>query len=188
MNRASDDALMSQVSDGDVEKLGILFERHHVRLFNYLFRLTGNRGVAEDLVQEVFVRMLKYRSSFRARGEFSAWMFALARNVSADHFAKRQRREMTTDEELAERPSEAPLPLERLESAESIERLRTALLQLPEDKRELLLLSRSGGLSCEQIGEIVGCSPGTVRVRVHRALRRLQQLFQAPEMEVSHGT
>jgi RNA polymerase sigma-70 factor (ECF subfamily) len=188
LDRNSDDALMSQVSDGDVEKLGILFERHHVRLFNYLFRLTGDRGVAEDLVQEVFVRMLKYRASFRARGEFNAWMYALARNVSADWFGRRQKREMTTDEELAEHPSQEPLPIEQLESAESIERLRAALLQLPEDKRELLLLSRASGLSYDQIGALVGCNAGTVRVRVHRALRRLQQVFQAPGREASHGT
>jgi RNA polymerase sigma factor (sigma-70 family) len=185
LDRTSDDALMSQVSDGDVEKLGLLFERHHVRLFNYLWRLSGDREAAEDLVQEVFVRMLKYRGSFKARGEFLAWMFALARNASADHFEHSKRRQTTTDEELAEHPSEAPLPIERLESAESVERLRAALLKLPTDKREILLLSRDGGLSCEQIGGLLGCSAGTVRVRVHRALRSLQQLFQAPGTEAS---
>ena len=80
---------MSQVRDGDLEKLGILFERHHVRLFIFFLRMTGDRAASEDLVQEVFVRMLKYRKSFRERGEFSAWMFALARNVSADYFGRR---------------------------------------------------------------------------------------------------
>lgn len=179
---------MTQVSDGDVEKLGLLFERHHVRLLNYLWRLTGDREAAEDLVQEVFVRMLKYRGSFRARGEFAAWMFALARNTSADWFERQQRRRTASDEELAEHPSEAPLPLERLESAESVEQLRAALLKLPADKRELLLLSRGSGLTCEQIGGLLGCSAGTVRVRVHRALRSLQQLFQTPGMEASHET
>jgi RNA polymerase sigma factor (sigma-70 family) len=74
----------------------------------------------------------------------------------------------TTDEELSERPSQEPLPIEQLESAESIERLRAALLQLPADKRELLLLSCTSGLSYDQIGALVGCNAGTVRVRVHR--------------------
>ncbi len=187
MNDTSDDELMSQVRDGDVEKLGTLFERHHVRLFNFFLRMTGDREVAEDLVQEVFIRMLKYRKSFRARGEFSAWMFALARNVSVDHFGRRGRRETADDAALEEHPSPGPLPLEQLEMAESMERLRAALLKLPDEKRELLLLTRSGGLTHEQIGSILGCSAGAVKVRVHRALRQLQQVFQAPEMEASHG-
>lgn len=179
---------MSQVRDGDVEKLGTLFERHHVRVFNFFLRMTGDREVAEDLVQEVFVRMLKYRKSFRAHGEFSAWMFTLARNVSADHFGRRGRHETTAGEEaLADLPSAGPLPPEQLEMAESMERLRAALLKLPDEKRELLLLTRSGGLTHEQIGRILGCSAGAVKVRVHRALRQLQQVFQAPEMEASHG-
>ncbi len=182
---------MSQVRDGDVEKLGTLFERHHVRLFNFFLRMTGDRVVAEDLVQEVFVRMLKYRKSFRARGEFSAWMFALARNVSADHFGRRGRAETAGEEELAALPAKGPLQPEQLEMAESLERLRAALLKLPDEKRELLLLTRSGGLTHEQIGRILGCSAGAVKVRVHRALRQLQQVFHSPEMgpemEASHG-
>ncbi len=202
---------MSQVRDGDLEKLGILFERHHLRLFNFFLRMTGDRAASEDLVQEVFVRMLKYRKSFRERGElrspvmgsatreaarrggqliphsgFTSWMFALARNVSADYFGRRPRATVT-DEELDERPSGDPLPLEQLELAESLEQLRGALLKLPEEKRELLLLTRSGGLSYEQIAAILGCSAGAVKVRVHRALRHLRQVFRAPEMEAQHG-
>lgn len=178
---------MSQVRDGDLEKLGILFERHHLRLFNFFLRMTGDRAVSEDLVQEVFVRMLKYRKSFRERGEFSAWMFALARNVSADYFGRRPRTVAVDEAELEERPSGETPPLEQLELAESLERLRGALLKLPEEKRELLLLTRSGGLSHEQIAAILGCSVGAVKVRVHRALRHLQQVFRAPEMEAQHG-
>lgn len=177
---------MSQVRDGDLERLGILFERHHLRLFNFFLRMTGDRAASEDLVQEVFVRMLKYRKSFRERGEFTSWMFALARNVSADYFGRRPRANVT-DEELDERPSGDPLPLEQLELAESLEQLRGALLKLPEEKRELLLLTRSGGLTYEQIAAILGCSAGAVKVRVHRALRHLRLVFRAPEMEAQHG-
>ena len=178
---------MSQVRDGDLEKLGILFERHHLRLFNFFLRMTGDRAASEDLVQEVFVRMLKYRKSFRERGEFTSWMFALARNVSADYFGRRPRVTVADEAELDERPSGDPLPLEQLELAESLEQLRGALLKLPEEKRELLLLTRSGGLTYEQIAAILGCSAGAVKVRVHRALRHLRQVFRAPEMEAQHG-
>ena len=178
---------MSQVRDGDLEKLGILFERHHLRLFNFFLRMTGDRAASEDLVQEVFVRMLKYRKSFRERGEFTAWMFTLARNVSADYFGRRPKAPMADEAELEAKPSGEPLALEQLELAESLEQLRGALLKLPEEKRELLLLTRSGGLTYEQIAAVLGCSAGAVKVRVHRALRHLQQVFRAPEMEAQHG-
>src|SRR5688572_10482640 len=72
--RVTDESLMRAVRDGDLAKLGPLFERHHVRLFDFLTRVTGDRNVAEDLVQEVFVRILKYRSTFRDTGSFEPWL------------------------------------------------------------------------------------------------------------------
>ena len=95
-----------------------------MRLFNFFLRMTGDRAGGEDLVQEVFVRMLKYRKSFRARGEFSAWMFALARNVSADYFGRRGRARPAATRSSRSGRAAGPLPLEQLEMAESIERLR----------------------------------------------------------------
>jgi RNA polymerase sigma-70 factor (ECF subfamily) len=175
---------MIEVQQGDVGKLGILFERHHVKLFNFFFRLTGERHTAEDMVQEVFVRMLKYRRSYRERGEFTAWMFTLARNVSADWFGRHSRETLPTDV-LEERPGDGPLPLEQLEREESFELLRACLLKLPVDKREVLLLARSGDLTYQEIAGMLGCSVGAVKVRVHRALKHLREIYRAhPAMEV----
>lgn len=172
----TDGELMIRVQGGDLAALGPLFERHHLRLFNYFLRLTGDRQGAEDLVQEVFVRMLKYRGSYRERGEFVAWMFTLARNTSADWLGKRSR-EAPAPEEPPERPSDEPLAQERLEREESLERLRECLLALPVDKRELLLLARSGRLSYEEIAGVLGVSVGAVKVRVHRAVKLLRSIY-----------
>ena len=76
---------MAEVRDGDVARFDVLFERHHARLYNFFLRLTGRPGTSEDLVQEAFLRMLTYRSSYRATGPFTAWMYRIARNVFADH-------------------------------------------------------------------------------------------------------
>src|SRR5579863_7420762 len=88
---ASDTELMVSVRDGDLVKLGVLFERHQVGLFNFFLRLTGSRQLSDDLVQEVFIRILKYRKTFRQPGEFRPWLYKLARNAVAAHFRKHGR-------------------------------------------------------------------------------------------------
>jgi len=79
---------MLKVRDGDLGKLSFLFERYHRALFNFFLRSTGNRDLSEDLVQEVFLRILKYRHTFRPDSQFSAWMYHVARNAQIDHFRK----------------------------------------------------------------------------------------------------
>ena len=74
---------------GDVAKLGVLFERYHRPLFEFLARMTGNPAAAEDLVQDVFVRVLKYRATWRDEGRFETWLFRIARNARADYFRAR---------------------------------------------------------------------------------------------------
>ena len=87
----SDNALMEQVRDGQVARLAILFERHHVVLYNFFLRLTGRRGPSEDLVQEVFVRILKYQGGTPgARAGFTVWLFQIARNAHVDHLRRQK--------------------------------------------------------------------------------------------------
>ena len=86
----TDEILMIAVRDGDLAKLGLLFERYHTALFDFLSRTTGDRAAAEDLVQDVFVRILKYRRTYRDHSCFETWMFRIARNSRADHFRKRE--------------------------------------------------------------------------------------------------
>ena len=167
---------MNQVKDGAVQKLGILFERHHRRLFNFSLRLTGDRQTAEDLVQEVFTRILKYRHTYRRDGDFEVWTYQMARNAAADHFKKRGRFP-EVDEEPLDVPSPAALPLQEMESAERVELLRRALDELPVDKRELLVLGRFRNLKYEQIAELLGCTVGAVKVRMHRAVKDLRAVY-----------
>jgi len=86
----TDTQVMENVRDGKIEQLAILFERHHVPLFNFLVRLTGSRQVSEDLVQEIFCRILKYRHSYRGTSKFTTWLFQIARNAHIDHLRKQK--------------------------------------------------------------------------------------------------
>jgi RNA polymerase sigma-70 factor (ECF subfamily) len=168
---------MNEVREGAVARLGILFERHHRRLYNFCLRLTGDRHLAEDLVQEVFARILKYRHTYRPDSDFLVWTYQMTRNVCADHFRRLAR--------TAEAPGEPPIdiagaearPLDELESAEAVALLRRALSALPLDKRELLVLSRFQNLRYEQIAELLGCTVGAVKVRVHRAVKQLRDVY-----------
>ena len=78
----ADRELMGEVRDGDLGRLGELFERHHHRLFNFFLKLTRQRTAAEDLVQEVFVRMLKYRHTYRSDADFTPWMFKDVKRIA----------------------------------------------------------------------------------------------------------
>jgi RNA polymerase sigma-70 factor (ECF subfamily) len=170
---------MMRVRNGHTYELGILFERHHERLLTHLRRMTGDRAASEDLVQEVFVRMLRFRESFRGEGGgFSGWMYTLAHNVCMDYFRRGARR---GEQALPDRepPIEEPGPHDQAEKSQSIAILRRALLMLPEDKREVLLLRRFGFKKFGEIAEILGCPVGTVKVRAHRAIRELREIYES---------
>ena len=167
---------MLQVKDGDVGKLAVLFERHHVKLFNFLVRLTDQRDASEDLVQEVFFRVLKYRQTFRGEAPFTAWMYQMARNVAADHFRK-WKQETPLDTQADTHQSPDPSPAEVIEMVERQSLLRLALSRLPEEKREVLVLSRYQGLKYEEIGLVLNCPVGTVKARVHHALKELRDIY-----------
>jgi RNA polymerase sigma factor (sigma-70 family) len=167
---------MRAVRGGDLAQLGILFERYHGPVFDFLSRMTGDRVAAEDMVQDVFMRILKYRSTFRDEGTFETWLFRIARNARADYFRQRPVTEPLAEEAL-ERPESQPGPAGRLEASRERARLRQALLRLREDKREILVLARYRDLKYEQIAEILGIEVGAVKVRVHRAVRELREIY-----------
>ncbi len=187
----TDEVLMLAVRDGDLASLGLLFERHHVALFGFLSRMTGDRNAAEDLVQDVFVRVLKYRGTYREGGSFETWLFRIARNARADHFRKRKPVEPVPDEEL-DGPSGAESPAHQLERERDTNRLKRALLMLREDKRELIVLARYQAMRHEAIAELLGIDTGAVKVRIHRAIKELREIFlgipERPSCDVKTST
>jgi RNA polymerase sigma factor (sigma-70 family) len=171
----TDETLMEAVRTGDLAKLGILFERHHRALFDFLVRMTGNPSAAEDLVQDVFVRVLKYRATWRGEGRFDTWLFRIARNARADYF--RTRPPDAPIDEAAGHPSRAPVPGDLLARHRDVVRLQRALMLLREDKRELIILARYRGMKLEAIADLLGIEVGAVKVRIHRAVKDLRDIF-----------
>jgi RNA polymerase sigma-70 factor (ECF subfamily) len=176
MNPQADEAVMLEVRDGQISRLSLLFERHHRQLYNFFYRLSGSAAVSEDLVQEVFLRLLKYRHTYNPKTSFAAWMYQVARNAHIDTL-RGAKPEAQWSDELPEPASSDARQDERVRLQQEQVLLRRALAALPPDKRELLILSRYQNLPYEQIGQILGCDTGAVKTRVFRAVRALGQVF-----------
>lgn len=180
----SDHELMLAVRDGQLDSLGELFERHHGPLYGFLVKLTGHRAAAEDIAQTVFQRMLKYRHTYRDDGSFTAWMYHLARRCAADHFRKSNAAPAATDPaDLQDHADEAPNAGDRAVKRDEHDLLHHALNRLHRDDREVLLLSRFQELSFAEIATILECSAGAAKVRAHRALKELRDIYLALQRE-----
>jgi RNA polymerase sigma-70 factor (ECF subfamily) len=175
---------MLAVRDGDLDRLGHLFEEHHRQLYNYYLKQVRSPELSEDFVQEVFFRMLKYRHTYREDGKFMTWMYSIAHNVKADYFRKAKHRQDFTDE-IDGLVSDQPDPSEVTEQSDQHELLHRAMEQLSDERREVLILSRFQNLKYEEISEILGCPVGTVKARVFRAIRDLKTFFDEQTSEAA---
>jgi RNA polymerase sigma factor (sigma-70 family) len=172
----TDDALMLEVGRGRVEKLAILFERHHLQLFNFFLRLTGSRPASEDLVQEVFIRLLKYRQTYRGEDKFISWMFRIAHNVHIDHL-RRSKETYSLEDQFSDVRSPEPGLEEQVGGSEEAALIAKALSHLPQEKRKVLVLSRFENLKYREIAELLDCPVGTVKALVHRAVKELGEIY-----------
>jgi RNA polymerase sigma-70 factor (ECF subfamily) len=170
----TDENLMIAVRDGDVDQLEVLFGRYRDPLYDFFARLTGNRGISEDLVQEVFVRILKYRTTYRETNRFATWMYQIARNSRVDYLKKHRGQPADAGVETA---APTPTPGRQLEQSEEKALLQRAMMQLTESNRELLILLRYQEMKYEDIAELLGIELGAVRTRVHRAMNELRETF-----------
>ncbi len=174
-----DELLMRQVAEGDLERMSALFERYQTPLYQF-FRRHGLQPMeSEDLTQEVFFRVLRGRHTYHRDAPFRAWLYQIARNVRTDHL-RRAIRESPVEEEFGETFVAGGRRVDEvMEEAEEQAALRTALEQLPERKRELLLLSRFQGMKYREIATMMGCDVNTIKVRIHRSMQDLRQNFLA---------
>jgi RNA polymerase sigma factor (sigma-70 family) len=176
----SDNYLMTKVKDGDPEKLGLLYERYKRPLLGFFVGMLRDKELSEDLVQNTFARILKYRHLFREEGDFRTWMFHIARNVKNDHFKKKRVEQVPVDI-WTERIGHLETRSEEIKQEEELEMLSIAMDRLSEDKREVLLLSKYQEKKYREIGLILGCTQGAVKVKVFRALQELKSVYQQLE-------
>ena len=164
---------MWQLSQGKRSAAGHLFERYHVRLYNFFLRWNGDKALSEDLTQTVFERLIRYRASYKKGLSVKSWIFQIARNVKFDQ--AKSNRLLVSDyiqpEEID--PGESSF-LHHIEKQEEVNALRKAILQLTPEQQELLELTRFQKMKYKEVALLMGYTEGAVKVKVHRAIKVLK--------------
>ena len=159
-----------------------LVDRHAGRVYAFVLRFTGKPGQAEDLTQEVWLRVLRSARGFEGRSRFTTWLFTIARSVCLDHHRHDQRRSerlpAAPEPELESLEGASPLPLQRLAEAELAGHVLAAVAELPDAQREVFLL-REEGLSFEEIAGVQETSRETVKSRMRYALTYVRRILRA---------
>lgn len=175
----SDNSLMLKVREGDLQKLGLLFERYKNLLFGYFFKLSKDKDLAEDLVQTVFIRVIKYKHAYRGDGSFKTWIFHIARNIQVDHWRKEKKLGIKVDADQMEDSFSADNESSIKEA--NLQLLEKALDLLPVKKKELIVLSKLKGMKYKEIAQILNLTEPIVKVRAFRALKSLKAKYEEIE-------
>lgn len=172
---SGDTALVRRAQGGDVSAIGELYDRHHERIFRYVWSRVNNKNLAEDLTGEIFTRMVSNLPDYRSVGlPFPAWLYRIAHNLIVDHYRKNSGR--------------SPLPLDHAESLSggrdnpdsivehnvTLERLRRALERLDQAQREVVVLRFLAGLSLQEVALALDKTVAAVKSLQHRGLAALR--------------
>jgi RNA polymerase sigma factor (sigma-70 family) len=179
MRAVTDEQLIQWVADGDTSCLATLFERHHKAVYQFCLQMTRHPAQSEDLVQDVFLKILRKAGSFRGEGLFKAWMFNIARNITLDHIRKDKRQ---NNESLDDDVRDAHLTDQRTaeQSAAGKQKMNLvlqALARLPAAAQQVIWLGRFQFESYDELGQALGCNAGAARVRMHRAMALLNSTY-----------
>jgi RNA polymerase sigma-70 factor (ECF subfamily) len=177
MTALSDSILLERLSHGDEASFDILFFRHYDRVYGLLFRLIGNRQEAEDVTQEVFLKLYRQPFDSRSNHNLSAWLYRVATNMAYNHIRSRKRR-WTRNRLLVPDSDESPSdPADVVSVAETKAKIRTALTRLPRRQTQLLIL-RQMGFSYAELAEYCDVSPGSVGSLLARATDAFRRVYK----------
>jgi RNA polymerase sigma-70 factor (ECF subfamily) len=171
----TDEILMQNVKEGNISEMSVLFERYHLRIYNFFFRLTYDMDVSQDLTQNLFYRMIKYKNSYKSDYSVKSWIFQIARNLHADYCKEEKRSEelfLKTDKFTVEPADEAEGYHE-----DDYDRLEKAISDLSDEQKEIIVLSRYQGLKYEEISAITNQSVAAIKVAMYRAIRQLRGIY-----------
>jgi RNA polymerase sigma-70 factor (ECF subfamily) len=166
----TDEQLMDLVKKGNLDKASALFDRYHVKMYNYFFRMNYNRDISQDLTQNTFHRMLKYRTSFNNHLSFKSWLYRIARNVFVDSKSENK----IQFEKIEHHVSENDFTENEQNRKADLEALDIALQKLTNEQREIISMSRFQDIKYQEIAEILEISVPAVKVKMHRALKKLR--------------
>lgn len=169
--------LMLAYAAGDTAAFTELYAHYKGQLYRFFLRQCGNRGVAEELYQELWIRVINNRAGYQHKARFSTWLYHIAHNLLRDQFRKREFQ--VSDEEPDTLPGDAASdPALQYSSQERIARFLVLLHALPDEQRQVFLLKEEAGLSLEEISQVTGASFETVKSRLRYAVKKLRQVVE----------
>jgi RNA polymerase sigma-70 factor (ECF subfamily) len=185
LSPSSDAAIMLRVAAGDESGFNYLVEKYHRPIIHFLMRMVRNQAIAEELAQEVFLRVYRSRESYRAEAKFSTWLYRIATNLAVNQ-ARDSRHERAAknvyldaeDEETGSIPEVAddePTVEERLLREERMKAIRTHVMALPERQRMAILMHKYQGMDYRQIGEVLKLSESATKSLLFRAYQTLRE-------------
>ncbi|WP_235982927.1 RNA polymerase sigma factor [Kordia aestuariivivens] len=167
----TDEHIMQKVAEGNVAMLQILFERYHKQIYIFLYKMSGDKMLSEDLTQEVFYRLIKYKSSYNFDKKFVTWIYTIARNNLNTHYQRQK------ENHLALEGFEHKLVEPQASKNEEYSHLMNVLNRMEASDRELLILNRFQEIKYAEMAEILGSTTGAVKTKVCRALKKLKTLY-----------
>ena len=184
-DESSDAAIMLRVAEGDESSFNYLVGKYHRSMISFLFRMVHNQAVAEELAQEVFLRVYRSRESYRAEAKFTTWLYRIATNLAVNH-ARDTRHERSAqniyldapDEETGSTPDVAddePTVEQRMVRDERMAQIRAHVFALPERQRMAVLMHKYQGMDYRQIGDVLKLSESATKSLLFRAYQTLRE-------------
>lgn len=181
----SSEALMARYKEGDAKAFEMLLTRHERAVFNFIFRMVRNRELANDLLQETFLRVVKNAARYSQKAKFTTWLYTIARNQCIDALRKAShRRHPSLDQPMGRDPEGRTLMeklpgrggdgFERTDATELRGRIDAALERLSEEQREVFVMRQFQQLKFKEIAVVVGVSENTIKSRMRYALENLR--------------
>ena len=179
-HEVDDSALMLRYKDGDVAAFETLYRRHNDALYRYLLRLSRHPDTADDVFQEVWGKIIKARGSYRPTAKFTTFLYRVAHNCFIDYLRRNRRHTHTLAAEPDHQPDPGEAPDLATERSLARRRLHMALLDLPEEQRDVFLLHEEAGLSLDQIAAVTDANRETVKSRLRYAVNKLRAAIDEP--------
>jgi RNA polymerase sigma-70 factor (ECF subfamily) len=170
----SDEALMSAYRDGDATAFDALYARHKGGLYRYVLRGVKSAAVAEELYQEIWLRVVEARQRYQPSARFATWLYTVAHNRLVDHWRHKELGVVPYEEDLAAAAPGAD-PARAAEGREALARLADAIAALPHAQREAFLLHEEAGLTALEIAAATSSDPEAVKSRLRYAYQKLEE-------------
>lgn len=181
----SDNILVEEYKNGDQDAFAKLFYRYKNSIYNFIYRFVGSPDVANDLLENTFIKMIKSISKYREINKFKQWLFSVANSVTIDYL-RRRKKEYIIDsiEDWMEIADNSPSPQVSLEREEAMNRIEEKIKNLPPKQKQVFLIRQESDLTFREIAEVLECPVSTVLSRMHNAVLTLRKYLKECEYEM----